>query len=544
MSFYVDGFPHRAIEALFSRHKSIDKREFAIEAGDENDRYMKRYVSGGVLAPEMARHKTLKTLHVGPIWSGRPEKPHSITYEGLVACSHDLDSSRPSMKELVFDLDLTDYPFGIARSDQQRNDCFWSVVGLGTAVLVELMRECFDLVEAVPVYSGRRGAHLWVLDHRAMQMTDGDRAALVAFLQPPIAKGGRVGFETLAGRSPCFEELYEKHVAPFWRNRALKPAAEGGLGLFDDFETLERFVELLELHSTSLDTLAFDAFERPNGVARFDYVVSAVADLARQPKLAWATVRVRDAVATFLWPRLDAAVTAKMNHLAKCPFSLHPKTGRVAVSLRVDELLTFDPVQVPVVGDTTFGAFVADRACELNAAVASFGPVRLYVRPGDNWAPPAQPPEAEPWWAAGKNPAKRFRRQPKGIAVVARRVFQVKVEADIFHVESILELQRTNQVVNFDIERHPPPSDRTPALELAQKLCGAMVPSIAGRGWLVVAKETVLLLFPESLGRQEALERATRIVELSCAKPTVLLHSVTLCAATQKLLALRIEKFR
>ena len=44
-----------------------------------------------------------------------------------------------------------------------------------------------------------------------------------------------------------------------------------------------------------------------------------------------------------MWPRLDFNVTKGLNHLIKAPFVAHPKTLRVAVPLRRDELMTFDP---------------------------------------------------------------------------------------------------------------------------------------------------------------------------------------------------------
>lgn len=52
-------------------------------------------------------------------------------------------------------------------------------------------------------------------------------------------------------------------------------------------------------------------------------------------------------VFTYLWPRLDVAVSTGLNHLLKAPFVVHPSTGRVCVPFTAQDVLAFSPEAVP-----------------------------------------------------------------------------------------------------------------------------------------------------------------------------------------------------
>ncbi len=57
----------------------------------------------------------------------------------------------------------------------------------------------------------------------------------------------------------------------------------------------------------------------------------------------------QDIVLEYTYPRLDAEVSKKLNHLLKSPFCVHPGTGRVCVPIDTRKVEEFDPLDVPTV---------------------------------------------------------------------------------------------------------------------------------------------------------------------------------------------------
>ena len=119
-------------------------------------------------------------FEIGPVYSANPRDRKTLRKS---------TAFRPVAKELVFDIDLTDY-------DEIRTCCnkadickkCWSFVTMAIRVIDAALRDDYGFKHILWVYSGRRGAHAWVSDKRARHMDDQQRKALTSYLE--VIRGG------------------------------------------------------------------------------------------------------------------------------------------------------------------------------------------------------------------------------------------------------------------------------------------------------------------------------------------------------------------
>jgi DNA primase small subunit len=371
--YYRNFFPHETACALLGRawrgSSQLHLRELCVETKDAA--YIRwQSVSSPEELKQLFINKNAEKFHVGAVFDQQP--CHKRKLRCIV----------PTARELVFDIDVNDYStWGVDSGDIASCDAAWHIVAFGMIVVRHIMEKHFGFKNTILVYSGRRGAHLSVHDARACELTDDARAAIVAFVSPPDKPGptGRTNFCNMMSLG-FFGEMYDTHILPFWENMGVRPRQDGGLGALDTPQDKEYFLELMG-DNYAQKTLCLNALNAAD-------TWNAIKKYAANSRYRESTERaLRETVLTYVWPKLDAAVSKHRNHLNKAWFSVHPKTGRICVPVFGDPS-RFNPAECPTVSGLMAGS--KQQQAVFYKAVADFRKFvdRLSKSPSERWVPP------------------------------------------------------------------------------------------------------------------------------------------------------------
>ena len=227
--YYATLFPSKSIFKWLcygndGKHAACDKtyasnREFCFTLrGDIFVRY-NSYNDESSLKRDL-KSKVPGKIDIGPVFSHNPK--NRLAYGA---------NFKPTERELVFDIDMTDY-------DDVRTCCdaakicpkCWPLMNCAVKVLDEGLREDFGFEHILWVYSGRRGIHAWVCDERARKLSDEERSAVAEYFSvfKGIEGGGEkkktnlsFGSGKAAKMHPRLEEAYWKVLKPFWEKEFL-----------------------------------------------------------------------------------------------------------------------------------------------------------------------------------------------------------------------------------------------------------------------------------------------------------------------------------
>eukprot|EP00088_Acartia_fossae_P045308 TRINITY_DN4870_c0_g1_i6.p1 TRINITY_DN4870_c0_g1~~TRINITY_DN4870_c0_g1_i6.p1 ORF type:complete len:410 (-),score=113.21 TRINITY_DN4870_c0_g1_i6:728-1957(-) len=337
--YYKRLFPYSHFVQWLS-YGNVDKnylahREFSFTL--EDDIYMRYLTFTNQAEFEAAmKKKNPCKIDIGAVYNGRASDHRRIT------------NFTPVARELVFDIDLTDY-------DDVRNCCSganicekcWRYMTVAVKILNSALTEDFGFTNILWVYSGRRGIHCWVCDPSARKLSGQARSAVAEYLQ--LVTGGdnvtrKVNLKGENGIHPSVDRAVDIIKESFQK-----------LCLVDqDILGNGRWNKVLDLIS---DTDLKDDLEKamnkaPNGLIRWNELNTRVSDYVNTrdwKKRKTSKVILKEIMLQFAYPRLDIAVSKGMNHLLKAPYSVHPKTGRVCVPFDPNFVDQFNPEQVPTV---------------------------------------------------------------------------------------------------------------------------------------------------------------------------------------------------
>ena len=276
-------------------------------------------------------------FEIGPVYNTNPRDRKTLRGGQM----------KPVSKELVFDIDLTDYD-DIRSCCEKANICekCWAFVTMAIKVVDAALREDFGFEHILWVYSGRRGAHAWVCDPRARNLPDDRRRAIAGYLD--IVRGGSSNGKRVNLKRPLHPHLTRsldilKHYF-----------AQTTLDDQDTFLSPEQAEHLLGLlpDKTLSDALRRKWESSPGRSSPSKWAdIDALAKTGKSSTLNPTTLRdaKQDIVLEYTYPRLDSEVSKKMIHLLKSPFVIHPGTGKICVPIDHRRAEEFNPLAVPTV---------------------------------------------------------------------------------------------------------------------------------------------------------------------------------------------------
>ncbi|XP_075969435.1 DNA primase small subunit [Anticarsia gemmatalis] len=258
-------------------------------------------------------------------------------------CPHKLDigavyNTKPSIgrhdavvlsRELVFDIDLTDYD-EVRTCCQEAKVCekCWKFMVIACEIIDKTLKEDFGFQSILWVFSGRRGIHCWVSDYEARTLDSPGRGAVADYLC--LITGGdnqnkkvHLGSDSLHSSIRRALSIIDKYFDQLLQDQeffSTPDRLEKLLKMIPD-ETLRSQVQ------KSIESLTESSLEK------WKTFVSVYENYCRESgnnvrKIRYLTEEIK---IQYCYPRLDVNVTKGFNHLLKSPFSIHPKTGKVSV---------------------------------------------------------------------------------------------------------------------------------------------------------------------------------------------------------------------
>ncbi|PYH40266.1 DNA primase subunit PRI1 [Aspergillus saccharolyticus JOP 1030-1] len=340
LAFYQRLFPFRYLFQWLNHgivpSPDFGNREFALTL--QNDAYLRyqSYATADLFRKDILRMNPSR-FEIGPVYNTNPRDRKTLRGGQL----------KPVSKELVFDIDLTDYD-DIRSCCTKANICekCWAFVTMAIKVIDTALRDDFGFEHILWVYSGRRGAHAWVCDPRARNLPDDRRRAIAGYLD--VVRGGNS-----SGKRVNLKRPLHPHMA---RSLDILKShfAQTTLVDQDTFLSSEQAQRLLALlpdkglneslrkkWESSPDRTSVNKWADIDALAKTGKSSTLNPTILRDAK--------QDIVLEYTYPRLDSEVSKKMIHLLKSPFVIHPGTGRVCVPIDARKAEQFDPLSVPTV---------------------------------------------------------------------------------------------------------------------------------------------------------------------------------------------------
>uniref|UniRef100_A0A8C6M7P3 DNA primase n=1 Tax=Nothobranchius furzeri TaxID=105023 RepID=A0A8C6M7P3_NOTFU len=279
----------------------FQNREFCFTLKDDIYVRYQSFSTLNELEKEMQKMNPYK-IDIGAVYSHRPNQHNTVKSGSFQALE----------KELVFDIDMTDY-------DDVRSCCSaadictkcWTLMTIAIRILDRALREDFGFQHLLWVYSGRRGVHCWVCDEAARKLSAAARSAVAEYLS--LIKGGEDTVKKVVLTDPIHPFIRESLavVEHFFPQYALQDQ-----DILARKESVDKVLALVPDDILSLTCLLSNFLNMKTNQAR-----------KKQSTAKKGQHFDKEIMLQYCYPRLDVNVSKGVSHLLKSPFSVHPKTG-------------------------------------------------------------------------------------------------------------------------------------------------------------------------------------------------------------------------
>ncbi|KAG8464887.1 hypothetical protein KFE25_010255 [Diacronema lutheri] len=311
--------------AASAQQRLLRRREFSFTTGDDvYIRYLS-YNDAKAFRKDLVDKLPYK-IDIGAAFSAPPSEKKKFTV------------FQPVQRELIFDIDLTDYDFlQVDASKVETCDACWPIMAVAVKTMDRMLRHDFGFEHLLWVYSGRRGIHCWVCDERARNLTNEGRSAIADYMSLTL-KDGRMAVRVPL--HPTLASIHREVLLPFFERTVL---SNEGMGLLESEAGWGVVLGMLGDDALAA-SLSDEYARRASGAERWEALKRAL----ERNKLSRLALELEF---TLSYPRLDVNVSKGMNHLLKSPWCAHPKTGRVCVVFDPQTVDDFQPGLVPTLGE-------------------------------------------------------------------------------------------------------------------------------------------------------------------------------------------------
>ena len=252
------------------------------------------------------RHPLVTRMDIGACYNQ--------SFEGLDAEQRKFLDLKPVAKEIIFDLDLSDYNTDVRTcncvvNNTCCNDC-WPIAACAIKTVEHILYECFGYQDVKFFFSGRRGFHCWVRDKEAVDVDFSVREAILKFMVWESEKDAE---------HPALVFPYNNYLFPTFQLLCQKQ------------DLYKKCAELIGEDFIGWNT---DNNQCPTNHGREFYNNLFLKQVGIH--------RLHKVILKMLLPRLDCPVTKEMKHLIRAPWTIHEKTGKMVTPIEGDPF-AFDP---------------------------------------------------------------------------------------------------------------------------------------------------------------------------------------------------------